>query len=235
MKLRSFAIEKLISVWLTLLAMFGTDANAQERPVSIEIRPTFGIGLFGLPELSKAHPFPNGEYDGPDLALGGGISLAYWFSTKVNLSLGIEYHQLTTKYIVNPDENQLLSNVWRVTFVPIIFRCEYVLPIHMSLISPFVGVGAGYSFCTVEYEQNYAELAIRNDAFSFIGPVRNVFTLDVGAGVLFDISRKFGGSVTCEFWRTGNTHHMNVRTPSDKLEGLEMYVSGFAVSLSARF
>jgi hypothetical protein len=230
----SLADWRLTCTSLMLVALLCATAKPQTAVGSYELRPAVRIALFNLPEMSNISPTPQGNYEDPGLTLASGLSLAYWVSQQVNLSLGVDYSRLKIKYHLSPIEVPEAASSWDLTFVPIVLSCEYSLPFRVGSVSPFVGLGAGLALCSMKFESNYAESAFLIHAFTFSGSDRSPLTIRARMGLSVRVSENLGGLFAVEYWRTADIHPMTVRGPDYQPVAIGMYLSGIALSLSAQ-
>jgi hypothetical protein len=174
-------------------------------------------------------------YRDPGLTIGGGISVVYWSTQQVGVSLRFDYNWMRAKYLINGTHDPRLEAVWRLVFAPITLGCEYRLPFEVDRFCPFIGVGAGLALCSIEYEQNYFELDYGPPAFAAEGTTKNPLTFLGRVGFNIHISESLSGQLEAEYWRSGNIHQMRVRTPSGQSEVISLQLSGIAFAFSVQF
>lgn len=155
--------------------------------------------------------------------------MLYHVSDRVVLAVGVHYVRFRVRYVPFP-QNAPASASWEITGITPVISCEYSFPLLVGLANPFVGIGLGYSFGSVEEQSDIVVSGTGEVPFRHTGQ-QEPLALVAKIGFVFRVLDEVEGVAAFEFWRTGNIRPMAVEQGHD----VGMYIAGVGITLSAQF
>ncbi len=230
MKATQSSMNLQSSLWtLLLLAIWNCPGSAQTNGPVVQIRPTFGMLYLTSPELSGLPASQGGRYEGPGWSPSGSLSVLYHVADRVALAVGVHYVRFRVRYAPFP-QNTPASARWEITGITPVISCEYSVPLRVGSVDPFIGIGLGYSFGSVEEQSDIVVSGTGEVPFRHTGK-QEPLALAAKLGFVFPVLDEVEGVAAFEFWRTGNIRPMAVEQGHD----VGMYVTGIGITLSAQF
>ncbi len=177
--------------FVTVLCLTTTSSSLVAQP-RFGFHTSFAINSLESPRLASAlEKYTNGNFDEGSRRISGALAADVEIHANVHLSLEVKY--LTTEFSFHPDRAMPRANAtWDFSLIPITLSVRYLTPFRIGPATPFVSLGGGYIFSTINLTSNYGLITqIQPPTASFPGMTNGSggWAAEARAGFIFSIGK----------------------------------------------